>query len=288
MKTCIRSNRRCHTDPTRRRPRPAVALRVYHPSRGRAPEENLSLRLSARVLSRRPRFSPKTAGDRALSDVVRCMHLGGAVARPLRMIGAMSPAMIAARGVAASAASTAPARAAASAPGVTPGAAGLASRAVAPAASAPTRRPLRRRPLLRAASRPISADSKSACPTRTPVPSSTQGGERDGRLRQLLLPRAAPRSRPRRPAQRPHHTPSKPYQQTLRRSFTSAASVCTRAWWRRCASAPRAPTRAAISSESPREQSPNPPTTTPRVAPSPVAGSRTRRPKTCCSSSCAA
>lgn len=142
------------------------------------------------------------------------------------MIGAMSPAMIAARGVAASAASTAPARATASAraPGVTPGAAGLASRAaVAPRRVA--RRlaaPSARRPLLRAASRPISADSKIRLSNEDPPRpffDSKEANEMAGYANfssREQLREAALVDR--------HNVPttplSKPYQQTLRRSFT--------------------------------------------------------------------
>ena len=151
------------------------------------------------------------------------MHLGGAVARPLRMIGAMTPAMIAARGVAASAA---PARATASAraPGITPGAADLASRAaVAPRRVA--RRlaaPSARRPLLRAASRPISADSKIRLSNEDPPRpffDSKEANEIAGYANfssREQLREAALVDR--------HNVPntplSKPYQQTLRRSFT--------------------------------------------------------------------
>ena len=135
----------------------------------------------------------------------------------------MTPAMIAARGVAASAA---PARATASAraPGITPGAADLASRAaVAPRRVA--RRlaaPSARRPLLRAVSRPISADSKIRLSNEDPPRpffDSKEANEMAGYANfssREQLREAALVDR--------HNVPntplSKPYQQTLRRSFT--------------------------------------------------------------------
>ena len=294
MKTCIRSI--VGATPTRRADdpvRPSRASRLpplTWSKRRRRPSPSPTLR--ARPLAPTPLFAKKRRAIKLSPSAtsVRCMHLGGAVARPLRMIGAMTPAMIAARGVAASAA---PARATASAraPGITPGAADprLARRGGPPPRRAPTRRPLRAQaPPPRRLPPHLRRLQDPPLQRGPPVPSSTPRR----RTRWRATPTSPPESSSEKPPSStattsPTHPSPSPTSRLSDAVSPSAASVCTRAWWRRCASVPREPTRVAISSASPPEPSPTPRMTTPRAAPSPVAGSRTRRPKTCCSNSCA-